>query len=130
MVSDHISDMIMRLKNAGEAEKESVVLPYSNFKLAVLEVLEKEGYIKSHAKKGKKVSKLIEVEIAYVDGKPRIQGVERVSHLSKRVYKNVKSIHSVRQGYGMLVLTTPKGILTDKQARKEKVGGEALFKIW
>ncbi|HYC34455.1 MAG TPA: 30S ribosomal protein S8, partial [Candidatus Paceibacterota bacterium] len=82
------------------------------------------------SKKGKKVVKTLEVELMYEEGKPRITDVERVSKFSRRVYQGAKDLKPVRNGYGIMVLTTPKGILSDKTARKEKVGGEALFKIW
>jgi small subunit ribosomal protein S8 len=127
---DPIADMIIRIKNASDSKKESVVFPHSKLKLAILDALLKEGFIKSFGKKGKKVVKWIEVGLAYEDGAPKIKGVERVSKTSKRVYRKAKDIRSVRNGYGLLVLSTPKGIMTDGAARKEKVGGEALFKIW
>lgn len=123
--------MIIKLKNASLQGKETVSFPYSKMSLAIAELLEKEGWVKAVAKKGKKVLKTIEVELAYGEDKsPRVTGVERVSKLSKRVYKGSKEIRLVRNGYGTLVLTTPNGIVTDKQAKAQKVGGEALFKIW
>ncbi len=130
MMNDPIGDMIIRLKNAGEAGLETVSIPYSKLKMSICELLEKEGYIKSCAKKGKKVAKTIEVELIYEDGEPRIQGVRRVSKLSRRIYQGFREIRPVRHGYGMRVLTTPQGILSDNTAKKEKVGGEALFEIW
>lgn len=127
---DPISDMIVRIKNATDSKKESVVFPYSKIKLAILEILQKEGYIKSFGKKGKKVIKFIDVTLSY-DGKDgRINGVKRVSKTSKRVYVGSKEIKKVKNGLGTLVLSTPKGIMTDKMARDAKVGGEALFEIW
>lgn len=129
-MNDPIADMIIRLKNASISKKESVVLPYSQLKLAILDVLLKEGFVKSFGKKGKKVVKFIEVGLAYTDGRPKITGVDRVSKTSKRIYQKAKDIRSVKSGYGALILSTPKGIMSDKTARKEKVGGEALFKIW
>ena len=94
-------------------------------------LLEKEGFLKSVSKKGKKVVKSIEADLVYeTDGAPKVRGVDRVSKLSKRVYQKAKELRPVKQGTGMLVLTTPKGIMTGFQARKEKVGGEILFKIW
>lgn len=123
--------MIIKLKNASLQGKETVSFPYSKMSLAIAELLEKEGWVKAVAKKGKKVLKTIEVELVYGEDKsPRVTGVERVSKLSKRVYKGSKEIRLVRNGYGTLVLTTPNGIVTDKQAKAQKVGGEALFKIW
>lgn len=130
MVNDKISNLIIKLKNAGNAGKSSVSVPHSKFTEAVLELLKKENFIKDFAKKGKKIIKTLEVELLYVDSEPRITDVERVSKLSRRVYKGVKKITPVRNGFGILVMTTPKGILSDKSAKKEGVGGEALFKIW
>lgn len=127
---DTIADMIVRMKNAGDSKKESVVFPYSKLKLAILDVLFKEGYIESFGKKGKKIAKFIEVVLSYEDGQSKISGVERVSKSSKRVYSKSKDVKKVKNGMGSLILSTPKGIMTDKQAKEAKVGGEALFKIW
>ncbi|NQV87990.1 MAG: 30S ribosomal protein S8 [Parcubacteria group bacterium] len=129
-MNDPIADMITRIKNAGEAEKESLLLPYSKLKLAIAELLQKEGYLKDVTKKGKKITNLIEIGLIYEDGMSRIKGAERVSKFSRRVYHKAKDIKKVKQGFGMLVLTTPKGIMGDKQAKKENVGGEVLFRIW
>jgi small subunit ribosomal protein S8 len=127
---DPIRDMLIRIKNAGDAGKEAASMPYSKMKLAIANLLMKEGYITSVAKKGKKEGKVLEVGIAYNGKKPKVSGVSFISKLSRRVYFGVGDITPVRQGYGDLVLTTPKGILTGKEARRERVGGEALFKIW
>ncbi len=128
---DQIANMINMIKNANSRSHEFVVVPYSNLKMAIGECLVREGYIKSATKKSQKGFPVIELALMYTaDGSPKVVGTERVSKSSLRVYKGVKEIRSVRHGYGTLVLTTPKGILTDKQARKELVGGEALFKIW
>lgn len=127
---DPIADMIVRIKNAGISKKESVVFPYSKLKVAILDSLLKNGYIKSFGKKGKKIAKFIEVVLAYDEGQPRISGVERVSKTSKRVYNGVKDMRRVKSGLGSLILSTPKGIMTDKEAKVANVGGEALFKIW
>jgi small subunit ribosomal protein S8 len=130
MVIDQIANLIVSLKNGGEAGHTSVVSSFSIMKASILELLQKEGYVGTVSKKGKKVSKFIEVVLLYEDGKPRITGVERLSTFSKRTYKGAKEIHPVKNGHGLMVISTPKGILTDKEARKEKVGGEVLFKIW
>ena len=130
MVANSLGDMLINIKNAGSAGKESIVVPHSDFRAAVVELLEKEGYVKSHAKKGKKINKYIEVGILYTDGSPRINGVAQMSRPSKRIYRGVRDIRPVKYGHGIMVLSTPKGILTDVQAKKERVGGEALFKIW
>jgi small subunit ribosomal protein S8 len=127
---DSISNMIIMMKNASLAGNEVVVLPYSKMKEAILVCLKKEGYIFNFSKKIKKGGNVLEVKLVYTDNKPKITEVQRISKLSKRVYFSMKDIHSVRNGFGILVLSTPKGILSGKEARKEQVGGEALFKIW
>jgi len=130
MVTDPIADLITRIKTAGDAGKESFSVPYSKLKEAVLVVLEKEGYVGAISKKGKDVVKALEVTLKREGTMPRVQGVRRMSKLSKRVYTKAADIRSVRQGHGALILTTSQGIMTDKQARKAKVGGEPLFQIW
>jgi small subunit ribosomal protein S8 len=130
MVTDPIADMITRLKNAGAAGNDIVTVPYSKMKMAIAELLVKEGFVKEVAKKGKKVAKSIELGLIYEDDAPRVKGAERVSKFSKRVYRKAKDLKPVKNGYGILVLTTPKGIISDKEAREQNIGGEALFKIW
>ena len=130
MVGDPISDMLNRIKTAGAVGHENVSIPYSNVKFAIAKKLEKQGYVTDVSKKGKKVTKTIEVGLVYDEDMGKIKGVERVSKPSKRVYFGVKDIKQFRNGYGLFFLSTPKGILTGEDARKEQVGGEVLFKIW
>lgn len=127
---DPIANMIIMMKNASLAGKESVMFPFSNLKQAILECLKKEGFITNFAKKTRKDVPMLEVILSYKDKKPVIAEVERISKNSKRVYFGVGDIFPIRNGAGILVLSTPKGILSGKEARKENVGGEALFKIW
>lgn len=127
---DSISNMIIMLKNASLAGKESVIFPYSKMKNAIVECLKKEGYVDQVSKKTRKDFPVLEVKLVYIEKKPKISEVERISKQSRRVYFGMKDIHSVRNGSGLLVLSTPKGILSGKEARKEQVGGEALFRIW
>ena len=127
---DSISNMIIMLKNGSLAGKESVSFPYSNVKNAIAECLKKEKYVDQISKKVKKGVPMLEVGLIYVDKKPKITEVERISKQSRRIYFKMKDIHSVRNGSGLLVLSTPKGILSGKEARKEQVGGEALFRLW
>jgi len=129
-IMDQIANMINMVKNGSRVGHEFVSVPYSKVKFAIAECLVKEGFIKSATKKMHKGFPVLEIGLAYVDDKPKVIGVERVSKLSRRVYTGVNKIRSTRNGYGLTILTTPKGILTDKQARKEMVGGEVLFKIW
>ncbi len=131
MVNDPVGDFIIRLTNAGAVKKANVSLPFSNFKLAIAEKLKEAGYVGEVDKKGKKVKKTLDVTLIYdASGEPKIQGVKRVSKPGRRMYKSVHEITRVRYGHGNLILSTPKGIKTDTEARKEKVGGEALFEIW
>jgi small subunit ribosomal protein S8 len=126
---DQIANMLISIKNGGLVKKATVTLPASKMKAAILELLKNEGYIKTYKVEGDS-KPTIEVVLAYTKDTPRIHGVTRVSKQSKRVYTGVKDITSFKYGHGMTVLSTPKGILSDKQARKELVGGEILFTIW
>lgn len=127
---DSISNMLIIIKNGSLAGKESVSFPYSKLKAAIAECLKKESYVRKVSKKVQKGFPVLEVELVYVDKKPKICQVERISKQSCRVYFGVKDIHKVRNGSGLLVLSTPKGILSGHDARREQVGGEALFRLW
>src|SRR3989344_1556377 len=127
---DSIANMIIMIKNASLAGKTSTIVPHSKLKDAILQCLKKEGYVSSISKKVKKGHPQLEVELVYVDKKPKITEAERISKQSRRVYFGVKDIHKVKNGSGLLVLSTPKGILSGKDAHKEQVGGEALFRLW
>ena len=131
MTTDPIADLINQIKNAGAVKKATVSIPFSNFKLSIAEKLKDEGFVKAVEKKGKKVKKTLDITIKYNDdGKAFIQGVKRVSKPGRRIYRGFEDIIPVKYGFGSLILSTPKGIKTDKEAKKEKVGGEALFQIW
>jgi len=131
MTTDPIGDFINQIKNAGAVKKATVSIPFSNFKLAIAEKLKTEGWVKAVEKKGKKVKKTLDITIKYNDdGKAFIQGVKRVSKPGRRIYRGFEEVIPVKYGFGALILSTPKGIKTDKEAKKEKVGGEALFQIW
>lgn len=127
---DSISNMIIVLKNGSLAGKETVTVPHSKLKEAILGCLKKAGYVADFSKKAKKGQPVLEIGLVYEDKKPKITDVERISKLSRRVYFQMKDIHTVRSGRGLLVLSTPKGILSGSEARKAQVGGEALFKVW
>ncbi len=134
MVKDNVANLIVKLRNAGVAGKPVVSVSSSKFNVAILTLLQKEGYIKSFEKKeGAKGKEAYETEVtlAYDEsGASKIAHTERISKLSKRSYIGSKSIRSVRSGFGMLVISTPKGVMSDREARKMHIGGEALFKIW
>ncbi|OGI73101.1 30S ribosomal protein S8 [Candidatus Nomurabacteria bacterium RIFCSPHIGHO2_02_FULL_41_18] len=127
---DPISNMLIMIKNASLSGKESVLVPFSKIKFSISECLAKEGYIKSVAKKVRKDHPVLELELQYIGKEPKIKEVERISKQSRRVYFGMKDIHPVKGGTGVLVLSTPKGILSGRNARKEQVGGEALFRLW
>jgi small subunit ribosomal protein S8 len=131
MTTDPIANLIISLKNAALVEKDTVVVPFSNIKLAIARCLESNGYLAGAQKKTEKKNKeVIELKLKITENGPTIHEVKRVSKPSRRVYKGVKELSPVKNGHGMLVLSTPKGILSDKDAKKEQVGGEALFMIW
>jgi len=131
MVKDNVSDFLAKLKNAGAAKKSTVIFPYSKFIVAIAELLQKEKYLTAIERKGKRMAKFIEVTLAYNEaGDCRISGISRVSKPSRRVYSKSTGLYPVLNGLGRIVLSTPQGLMTDRTARKGKVGGEILFKIW
>ena len=131
MVTDPISDFIIRLKNASNAGKPSVEVSYSRFAENVAHALKKAGYVTTIEKKGKPFTRTLTIGLVYFDNAlPRVNGVERVSKPSRRVYQKYNDIRTVRSGFGNAFLSTPKGVLVDQEAKRMKVGGEVLFKIW
>jgi small subunit ribosomal protein S8 len=130
MVGDTISNLIISLKNAQKARHQEVVISFSKVKLAILETLKKEGFILDVQKSGKDLKKKLIITLKYEDGTPAITDVKRISKQSKRIYGGYKDIKSVRNGYGITVLSTPQGIVSNKEASKLKVGGELLFTMW
>ena len=131
MTNDPVADLVVRLKNAGDVGKTTISMPFSNFKMAIAEKLKDAGFVQAIEKKGRKVKKTLDIVLKYREGgKPVISGVKRVSKPGRRIYRSVHEIVPIRYGHGALILSTPKGVKTDKEARKEKVGGEALFEIW
>ena len=130
MVTDQISDFITRIKNGSLAGKPSVAVINSKFVFNVAQALKKAGYIERVENKGKEAGSQIEIVLRYLDGGARIRGAERVSLPSKRVYARSTDLRTYRSGFGNFFLSTPKGVMTEAEARKNKVGGEVLFKIW
>ena len=130
MISDPIANMLTSLKNAAMAGKLTVVVPYSNLKLAIATVLAEQGFLASITKKGKKAKRDLELALAFNGPAPKIHDLKRISKPSKRVYKNYQQLYPIRRGTGLEILSTPKGVMTGKQAKTIKVGGESLFIIW
>lgn len=128
---DTIADMLTIIRNAQAVKKETAVISYSKLKMEILKVLVKEKFLKEAEAKGKKNKKIIDVTLAYDEKKnPRISHIKRISKTSKRIYLAANKIKPVRRGLGALIISTPRGILTDRDARKEKVGGEIICEIW
>ncbi len=127
---DQIANLLIGLKNAGFVNKATAIVPHSKVKEAIASVLKEEGYIKTYHVNSNGVKKTLELVLAYEGKTPRVSEVKRLSKLGLRKYYKVEDIKKVRNGQGLLVLSTPKGILTGGLARKENVGGEALFEIW
>jgi small subunit ribosomal protein S8 len=130
MVTDPISDFIIRIKNGSDAKKPVVIVSYSKFAENVAHALKKAGYIAFVEKKGKVFTRDLELGLIYQDSGPRIHGAERISKPSRRVYMKSDDIRMYRSGFGNSFISTSKGIMTDSEAKKNKVGGEVLFKIW
>jgi len=128
MLTDPISDMLIRIKNGQMRRKEFVeIYPKSKMKIEILKILKKEGFIEDYEEKEKSII----VKLRYFpDGKPLITDVKRISKPSRRVYVSYKELKPVMNGIGIAILSTSKGILTDKEARKLKVGGELLLEVW
>ncbi|MEK7590188.1 MAG: 30S ribosomal protein S8 [Patescibacteria group bacterium] len=123
-------DLITKIKNAQQAKKEKIKVPYSNMDMVILEILSKYGYIGELAKKGRMPKRVIEIKLMYEDGLGAIAGVKIISKPSRRFYASYKDIKLVKQGYGLGLISTSKGIMAFHEARKQKVGGQLLFAIW
>ncbi len=129
--NDPIADLIVRIKNAGAVGKDSLKVPYSKLKHAIADTLLRVGFVSAVEKEGKGVNKVLNIKIAYLEsGKAKISEFKRISKPGRRMYRKSKEIFPVRYGKGIAVYSTPKGILTDSEAKKENVGGEILFEIY
>ncbi len=130
-VNDPIGDMLTRIRNASMRGKSSVRTPASKVRRWVLDVLQSEGYIRGYeATTSERGLPEIEVALKYFDGRPVIRELRRVSTPGRRVYTGVKELPQVRQGLGVAIVSTPKGVMSDAQARTENVGGEVLCTVF
>jgi small subunit ribosomal protein S8 len=128
---DTISDMLTRIRNASSAKKADVVLPYSKFKHSLATVLVQEGWIKTAEVKEDGKLKNLALGLKYDDsGAPSISGIKRVSKPGQRIYSDKTEIPRVMGGLGTTIVSTSKGLMTDRTARKEKIGGEIICQIW
>jgi small subunit ribosomal protein S8 len=125
-MSDPIADMLTRIRNAQMIKKAVVVMPSSKLKIAIAQVLKDEGYIDGFAVKSEGAKSELEVVLKYYAGRPVIERIERVSRPGLRIYKGRDAIPQVMNGLGVAIVTTPKGVMTDRKARQTGVGGEVL----
>lgn len=127
---DPIADMLTAIRNALSVKKEEVLVSFSNLKFEIAKILEKKGFIEKAEKKRLKGKRLIEIRLKYEDGLPAISGLRKISKPGQRVYLPAKKIKKSKGGYGIFIISTSKGLMTDAEARKQKLGGEIICEIW
>jgi small subunit ribosomal protein S8 len=129
-MTDPITDMFNRIKNAEAVFNDSVEMPYSEVKMRIAEILKDNGFIIDCKKRGAKSSKVIKIDLKYEKQQPGILGFKRISKPGQRIYGQRHSIKRVKDGYGLAVVSTPRGLMTDQTARKAKLGGEIMIEVW
>ena len=130
-MTDPLGDMLTRIRNGQQARKDSILTPASKLRARVLDVLQREGYIRgySEADSGTATAAL-RIDLKYFEGKPAIQHVARVSKPGRRVYSGSDELPRIRNGLGIVIVSTPKGVLSDAEAREQNVGGEVLCQVF
>jgi len=129
-MTDPLGDMLTRIRNGQRAKKDSVVSPASSLRTRVLDVLQREGYIRGYGEEALGAHKGIRIELKYFEGAPAIQHVARVSKPGRRVYSGSQELPVIRNGLGITIVSTPKGVLSDAEARAQNVGGEILAEVF
>ena len=129
-LSDPIGDMIARIKNAQMRNNKIVELPSSNFKVKISEVLKSEGYIVDYKINNVEKKPTLSINLKYHSGNPVISTIERVSKPGRRIFSSAESLPKINNGLGIAIISTPKGVMTDIDARKQKVGGEIICKVF
>jgi len=129
-MTDPIADMLIRLENSQAVNKMTVDIPFSEIKYRIAKVLESENFVELVSQKGKDSQKIIRVNLKYKDDKPGIIKTKRISKPGKRTYIANKEIKPIRGGYGISVISTPKGVMSNKEAKSAGLGGEVLFEIY
>ncbi len=124
------TDLLAKIKNAAQAKKDNFSTAFSTMDLEIAELLVERGYLKDIQKKNVGNKKFLEIRINYRNGTPVVNGFKIISRPSRHTYIGYRDIKPVKQGYGLGVFSTPSGILTDRETRKKKIGGEYLFEIW
>jgi len=131
MHTDPIADMLTRIRNAVAVKHETVMIPHSRTKEQLAKLLQKEGFLKDVHVKKRGVKGYLIVSIAYQeDGTPSFHGSKRISKPGKRIYSGAKTLYPIRGGYGHAIISTPEGLLTDREARRKKIGGEIFCYVW
>ena len=129
-LTDPLGDMLTRIRNGQRARKESVLTPASKLRARVLDVLQREGYIRGYSDEQMGPAAGIRIELKYFEGQPAIKHVARVSKPGRRVYSGSKELPHVRNGLGITIVSTPRGVLSDAEARAQNVGGEVLAEVF
>ena len=129
-LSDPIGDMIARVKNAQARNHKKVELPSSNFKIKIADILKNEGFIKDFKVAGEEKKPVLTLELKYYSGNPVISNFERVSKPGRRIYSRATSIPKIQNGLGLAILSTPKGVMSDNEARKNNIGGEIICRVF
>ncbi len=129
-MTDPITDMLNKIRNAQAVGKTEVLLPFSKFKNEIAHILSKNGFVGEVKKATKGKSKSLKINLKYDNGVSAIEGVKRISRPGQRIYVTYHNIKKVKGGFGISVISTPKGLMTNNQARKAKLGGEVLLEIW
>lgn len=129
-MTDPISDMLNRIVNAQAVKHPTVFIPSSRIKHEMAKILEKTGFIEKVEKKGRKTKRFFEITLKYQDGTPAISGAKRVSRPGQRIYLPAKEIKLVKGGFGIAIISTSQGLITNKEAKKRKLGGEIICEIW
>ena len=129
-LSDPIGDMIARIKNAQERSHKKVELPSSNFKTKIADILKNEGFIKDFNVISENNKPVLSVELKYYSGNPVISAFERVSKPGRRIFSSADSLPKINNGLGIAIISTPKGVMTDIDARKQRIGGEIICKVF
>jgi small subunit ribosomal protein S8 len=127
---DPIADLLTSIRNAQAVLKETVKVPFSKFKFELAKVLEKNGFVKKVEKKGRGIKRVIEIKLKYKDKISVISGLKKISKPGQRIYAGAREIKPVRSGYGISIISTSKGLMTDKEVRKQNIGGEVICKVW
>ena len=129
-LSDPIGDMIARIKNAQLRSHKVVELPSSNFKINISEILKSEGYIIDYKINNDNKKPILSINLKYHSGNPVISTIERISKPGRRIFSSAESLPKINNGLGIAIISTPKGVMTDLDARKQKVGGEIICKVF